>query len=65
MGRTSVIYHLRKIFKRIEEKKYVETYFFEEMQQSLQGESGYDRITVADVDRLIAAFEGLKKEYED
>ncbi len=52
----------RKLLKRIEEKNYVEKYFFEEIQQSLQGESGYDKLTVADVDRLIAAFEGVKKE---
>lgn len=52
----------RKLFKRIEEKNYVEKYFFEEIQQSLQGESGYDKLTIADVDRLIAAFEGVKRE---
>lgn len=52
----------RKLLKRIEEKNYVEKYFFEEIQQSLQGESGYDKLTVSDVDRLIAAFEGLKRE---
>lgn len=55
----------RKLLKRIEEKNYVEKYFFEEIQQSLQGESGYDRLTVADVDNLIAAFEEIKKEYDD
>ena len=55
----------RKILKRIEEKNYVEKYFFEEIQQSLQGESGYDKLTVADVDRLIAAFEEIKKEYDN
>lgn len=54
----------RKLLKRIEEKNYVEKYFFEEIQQSLQGESGYDKLTVADVDRLIAAFEGVKREYD-
>lgn len=53
----------RKLLKRIEEKNYVEKYFFEEIQQSLQGESGYDKLTVTDVDRLIAAFEGVKREY--
>lgn len=52
----------RKLLKRIEEKNYVEKYFFEEIQQSLQGESGYDKLTVADVDRLIAAFEGVKRD---
>lgn len=55
----------RKLLKRIEEKNYVEKYFFEEIQQSLQGESGYDELTVADVDRLIAAFEEIKKEYDN
>lgn len=52
----------RKLLKRIEEKNYVDKYFFEEIQQSLQGESGYDKLTVADVDRLIAVFEGVKRE---
>jgi hypothetical protein len=52
----------RKLLKRIEEKNYVEKYFFEEIQQSLQGESGYDKLTVADIDRLIAAFEGVKRD---
>ena len=55
----------RKLLKRIEEKNYVEQYFFEEIQQSLQGEIGYDKLTVADVDRLIAAFEGVKREYDN
>lgn len=55
----------RRLLKRIEEKKYVEQYFLEEIQQSLQGESGYDKLTVEDVDRLIAAFEGVKKEYDN
>lgn len=55
----------RKLLKRIEEKNYVERYFFEEIQQSLQGESGYDKLTVADIDRLIVAFEELKKEYDN
>lgn len=55
----------RKLLKRIEEKNYVEKYFFEEMQQSLQGESGYDKLTVSDVDRLVAAFEEMKKEYDN
>ncbi len=55
----------RKLLKRIEEKNYVEKYFFEEIQQSLQGESGYDKLTVEDVDRLIAVFEELKKEYDN
>jgi len=55
----------RKVLKRIEEKNYVERYFLEEIQQSLQGESGYDKLTVADVDRLIAAFEGVKREYDN
>ena len=55
----------RKLLKRIEEKNYVEKYFFEEIQQSLQGESGYDKLTVADVDRLIAAFEEIKREYDN
>ena len=48
--------------ENIEEKNYVDKYFFEEIQQSLQGESGYDKLTVADVDRLIAVFEGVKRE---
>lgn len=51
----------RKLLKRMEEKNYVEQYFFEEIQQSLQGESGYDKLTVADIDRLIAAFEEMKE----
>jgi len=55
----------RKVLKRIEEKNYVERYFLEEIQQSLQGESGYDKLTVADIDRLIAAFEGIKKDYDN
>ncbi len=55
----------RKLLKRIEEKNYVEKYFFEEIQQSLQGESGYDKLTVADVDRLIAAFKEIKREYDN
>lgn len=55
----------RKLLKRIEEKNYVEKYLFEEIQQSLQGESGYDKLTVEDVDRLIAAFEGIKREYDN
>ena len=54
----------RKLLKRIEEKDYVEKYFFEEIQQSLQGESGYDKLTVADIDRLIVAFEGIKENYD-
>ena len=54
----------RKILKRIEEKNYVEKYFFETIQQSLQGENGYNSLTVADIDRLISAFEGVKKEYD-
>lgn len=55
----------RRLLKRIEKKNYVERYFFEEIQQSLQGESGYDNLTVADVDRLIVAFEELKREYDN
>lgn len=55
----------RKLLKRIGEKNYVEKYFFEEIQQSLQGESGYDKLTVADVDRLIAIFEELKRGYDN
>lgn len=55
----------RKLLKRIEEKSYVEKYFFEEIQQSLQGESVYDKLTVEDVDRLIDAFEEIKREYDN
>lgn len=55
----------RKLLKRIEEKSYVEKYFFEEIQQSLQGESVYDKLTVADVDRLIGVFEEIKREYDN
>lgn len=55
----------RKLLRRIKEKNYVERYFFEEMQQSLQGESEYETLTVADVDRLISAFEEIKKEYDN
>lgn len=55
----------RKLLKRIEDKNYVEKYFFEEIQQSLQGESGYDKLTVADIDRLISAFEEIKREYDN
>ena len=58
----------KPVFKRTKtamEKNYVEKYFFEEIQQSLQGESGYDKLTVADVDRLIAAFEEIKREYDN
>lgn len=55
----------RKLLKRIGEKNYVEKYFFEEIQQSLQGESGYDKLTVADIDRIIAAFEDVKNEYDN
>lgn len=54
----------RKTIKRIEGKNYVEKYFFEEIEQSLQGESGYDTLTVKDVDRLIVAFEGVKRAYD-
>lgn len=55
----------RKLLKRIEEKNYIEKYFFEEIQQSIQGESGYDKLTVADVDRLVAAFEEIRREYDN
>ena len=55
----------RKILKRIEEKNYVEKYFFEELQQSIQGESEYDKLTVADVDRIITLFEEIKREYDN
>jgi archaellum biogenesis ATPase FlaH len=55
----------RKLLKRIDEKDYLERYFFEAIQQSLQGESGYDILTVADVDRLIASFEEIKREYDN
>ena len=55
----------RKLLKLIEDKNYVEKYFFEEIQQSLQGESGYDKLTVADIDRLISAFEEIKREYDN
>ena len=55
----------RKLLKRIEDKNYVEKYFFEEIQHSLQGESGYDKLTVADIDRLISAFEEIKREYDN
>ena len=55
----------RKILRRIEEKDYVEQYFLEGIQQSLKGESGYDSLTVADIDRLISMFESVKKEYDD
>lgn len=54
----------RKIIKRIEEKNYVEKYFLEGMQQSIVGESGYDKLTVDDIDKLIAAFESVRKEYD-
>lgn len=54
----------RRIMKRIEEKNYVERYFLEEMQQSLVGETGYDKLTVADIDKLIAIFESVRKEYD-
>lgn len=54
----------RKVLKRIEEKKYVETYFLEEIQKSLAGEDSYEKLTVEDIDKLIESFEGLKSEYE-
>lgn len=54
----------RKVLKRIEEKKYVETYFLEEIQKSLAGEDSYEKLTVEDIDKLIESFEGLKREYE-
>lgn len=55
----------RKLLKRIEEKNYVEKYLFEEIQQSLQGEAGYEKLTVADIDKLVEAFESVKKGYEN
>lgn len=54
----------RKILKRIEEKNYVEKYFLEGMQQSIVGESGYDKLTVEDIDKLITAFESVRKDYD-
>ncbi len=54
----------RKVFKRIEEKKYVETYFLEEIQKSLAGEDSYEQLSVEDVDKLIETFEEMRKEYE-
>lgn len=54
----------RKMLKRIEEKDYVEKYFLEGMQQSIVGESGYDKLTVEDIDKLIAAFESVRKDYD-
>lgn len=55
----------RKVLKRIEQKNYVEKFFFEEIQQSIQGESEYDKLTVADIDKLISAFEDVKKKYDN
>lgn len=55
----------RKLLKRIKEKNYVEKYLFEEIQQSLQGEVGYENLTVEDIDKLVEAFESVKKEYEN
>lgn len=54
----------RKLLRRIQEKNYVEKYFFEQIQQSLQGESEYEELTVADIDKLISAFEEIKNEYD-
>ena len=63
-GAVSKVVLYRKILKRIEEKNYVERYFLEGMQQSIVGESGYDKLTVEDIDKLIVAFESVRKEYD-
>lgn len=63
-GAVSKVMLYRKILKRIEEKNYVEKYFLEGMQQSIVGESGYDKLTVEDIDKLIAAFESVRKDYD-
>lgn len=34
------------------------------MQQSIVGESGYDKLTVEDIDKLIVAFESVRKDYD-
>lgn len=54
-----------KILKRIEEKNYLEKNFLEGIQQSLIGAIGYEKLTVADIDRLISAFESVKKDYDN
>ena len=55
----------RKLLKRIKEKNYLETYFFEELQQSLQGENIYSKLTVDHIDELIDKFEEIKNAYEN
>ena len=55
----------RKLLKRIEEKNYVEKYFLEEIQQSVQGENGYEKLTVKDIDRIIKIFESVKNGYDN
>lgn len=54
----------RKLLKRIGEKKYVETYFWEQMQSSLKGNAEYEELTVKDIDKLVEAFEKVKGKYE-
>ena len=34
------------------------------MQQSLAGASNYEKITVEDIDKLIKAFESVRKDYD-
>lgn len=55
----------RKLLKRIEEKNYLEKYFLEEIQQSVQGEKGYEKLTVKDIDKLINIFESVKSGYDN
>lgn len=56
---------VHKIVTRIQEKNYIEKYLFEEIQQSLLGETSYQNLTVEDIDKLVEAFENVRKVYED
>ena len=56
---------VHKIVTRIQEKNYIEKYLFEEIRQSLSGEVGYQKLTVEDIDKLVEAFENVRKVYED
>ena len=55
----------RNIFKNISSKKYIEKYLFEKMENSINGVSNYDNLTKMDIDKLINAFEEMRKIYEE
>ncbi len=54
----------RKILNTISNKAYVEKCLLEKMENSIKGISSYDNLEKADIDKLIAAFEEMKKSYE-